>query len=145
MPNKEVIFLFLVVEAKAQSAGGTHFVASNRAANASAVAMVGTLELAQRILAEEEIDLDQPQFFSISIDYAMAYINAHWLSRDIENGAFCFHMRHLQRYFLDVDGLKAVNLAAKNILHYGVNTRLTKICGDLDIYLQKIKEKAIID
>lgn len=145
MPDDAVIFPFLVVEAKAQSAGGTHFVASNQAANAGAVAMAGTLELAQRISAEDEIDIDQPQFFSISIDYATAYINAHWLSRDTENGAFCFHMGHLQRYVLDADGLKAVNLAAKNILHYGVNTRLTKICGDLDTYSQKIKEKAIID
>ncbi len=52
-------------------------------------------------------------------------------------------MAHLHRYSLNVDGLKAVDLAAKNILHYGVNKRLAKISGDLDTYLGKIKEKAI--
>lgn len=145
MPDEAAIFPFLVVEAKAQAAGGTHFVASNQAAHAGAVAMLGTLELARRISAEEDIDLDQPQFFSISIDYATAHINAHWLCRDTENGAFCFHMRHLQTYLLDADGLKAVNLAVKNILHFGVTKRLANICRDLDTYSQKIKKKAIID
>lgn len=123
MPNGAVIFPFLVVEVKAQSAGGTHFVASNQAVNAGAVAMVGTLDLAQRISAEDEIDLDQPQFFSISIDHETAYINAHLLIRNTENGAFCFHMGHLQRYFLDADGVKAVKLAAKNIIQYGASIR----------------------
>lgn len=54
-------------------------------------------------------------------------------------------MGHLQRYFLDADGVKAVNLAAKNIIQYGVNKRLAKIRGDIDTYSQKIKEKAIVD
>ncbi len=88
LPNEAVILPFLVVEVKAQSTGSTHFVASNQAANAGAVAMVGTLDLAQRISAEDEINLDQPQFFSISIDHETAYINAHWLIRNTEKGHF---------------------------------------------------------
>lgn len=54
-------------------------------------------------------------------------------------------MEMLARYFLDAKGIKAANRAVKGILHYGLNERLTKICKLLDIYSQKVKEKAIID
>lgn len=129
----------------AQATDGSHFIVTNQVANAGAIAMESTLQLARRISAEEKIDIDEPQFFSISIDNVMAFINVHRLSRDAKNGAFCFHMNHLQRYFLDVDGLKAVDQAIKNILDYDVNKRLAKICGELDIYGERIAEMAIID
>ncbi len=61
MPDGKVRFPFLVMEFQAQATGGTHFVASNQVANAGAVAMEGTLELAQRISAEENVDFDEPQ------------------------------------------------------------------------------------
>lgn len=128
-----------------QETGGTHFVATNQAANAGAVAMKGIPELARRISAEGKIDFSEPQFFSISIDHATVYINVHWLSKDAESGAYCFHMRHLQRYFLDVDGLKAVDLAVKNILHYGANKRLLRIRQQLDMYAQKVDDMAPLD
>lgn len=103
------------------------------------------LELARRISAEGKIDFSEPQFFSISIDHATVYINVHWLSKDAESGAYCFHMRHLQRYFLDVDGLKAVDLAVKNILHYCANKRLLRIRQQLDMYAQKVDDMAPLD
>ena len=104
-------FLFFAIEFKAQATGGTHFIATNQVANAGAVAMAGTLQFVRKSSAEEKIDFDEPQFFSISIDNVMAFINVHWLSRDAKNGTFCFHMKHLQSYLLDVDGLKAVDRA----------------------------------
>lgn len=61
MPDGIVRFPFLVIEFQAQAIGGTHFVATNQAANAGAVAMEGTLELARRISAEENVDFDEPQ------------------------------------------------------------------------------------
>lgn len=105
--------------------------------------MNGALELALRLSAEGNIDFDEPMFFSITIDHLTAYINVHWLSKEAESGAYCFHMRRILRYFLDVDGLKAVDRAIKNILHYGAKERLTKICGQLDMYAQKVKETAL--
>lgn len=143
-PDGEIRFPFLAMKIKAQAKGGTHFVATNQAANAGAVAMQGTLELARRISTEEKVDFDQPQFFSISIDHAVANIHIHWLSRNAGNGAFCFHMGQLQRHLLDVDGLKAINLAVRGILQYGANERLAKIGEELDIFSQKVNEKAII-
>lgn len=97
-----------------------------------------TLELARRISAEDNIDFNEPQFFSICLDHAVAYINVHWLSRN-ESGAFCYHMRHLLGYILDVDGLKAVDQAVKNILDYGVGKRVARICEDLDMYAHSTK------
>ena len=43
-------------------------------------------------------------------------------------------MDRLQRYFLDANGLKAVNRAITNILSWGVNKRLARICRELNIY-----------
>lgn len=48
-------------------------------------------------------------------------------------------MRHLLRYFLDVDGLKAVDQTVKNILYYSVSKRLAKICEELDIYCDGVR------
>lgn len=72
-------------------------------------------------------------------------MNVHWLSKDTEIGGFCFHTSLLQWYCLDANGLRTVNRAVNNILDYGVNKRLQKICGELDTYAQKcIEEMAII-
>ena len=145
MPDGKSMFPFLVLECKAQATGGTHFVATNQAATAGAFAMNGALELALRISSEGNIDYDEPMFFSITIDHLIACINVHWLSKEAEGGAYCFHMRRILRYILDVGGLKAVSRAIKNILHYGANERLTKIRGQLDMYAQKVKETARLD
>ena len=55
-------------------------------------------------------------------------------------------MQQLLQCLLDVDGLKAIDRAIKNILNYGVTKRLEKICQELDTFAQKmIKEKASIN
>lgn len=100
MPDGNTMFPFLVLECKIQATGGTKFVATNQAANASAVAMRGALELTLRISAKGNIDVDEPMFFSITIDHSAAYINVHWLSKEAESGAYCFHMRRILRHFL---------------------------------------------
>lgn len=71
-------------------------------------------------------------------------MNVHWLSKHTESGGFCFHTSLLQWYCLDANGLITVNRAVNNILDYGVNKRLQKICGELDTYAQKCIEMAII-
>ena len=77
MPDGKVGFPFFVIELKSQAGGGTHFIATNQLANAGAIAMEGILQLARRISAEENIDFDEPQFFSLSIDHSMANVNVH--------------------------------------------------------------------
>lgn len=41
--------------------------------------------------------------------------------------------------------MKAVERAITNILNYGANESLVRICGELDLYAKKIEEMAIID
>lgn len=123
------MFPFLVLECKAQATGGTRFVAINQAATAGAFAMNGAMELALRISPEGNIYYEEQMFFSITIDHLIACSNVHRLSKVAEGGKYCFHMRRILRYFLDVGGLKAVSWAIKDILHYGENERLTKIRG----------------
>ena len=105
---------------------------------------VSTVQLARRVSAERNVDFDEPQCFSISIYHAMACINVRWVSRDAKNGAFRFHLKHLLSYVLNIDGLKAVDRAIRNILSYGANERLVRICGELDLQAKKIEEMAII-
>lgn len=98
-----------------QAQGGTYFLATNQIANTGAIAMNGLLEL------EGNLGISEPQFFSVSIDHAMACINVHWPSEKAESGTIYFHVENLLQYFLDVDGLKAGKRAVKNILDYGVS------------------------
>lgn len=62
MPDGKARFLFLVIEFKSQATVGTHFIATNQVTNAGAIAMEGTLQLAQSISSEENLDFDEPQF-----------------------------------------------------------------------------------
>ena len=124
MPDGDTMFPFLVLECKTQATGGTHFVATNQTVTAGAVAMKAALKLALRIPAERNVDFDEPMFFSITIDHLTAYINFHWLSKGAKNGPYCFHMRRILRYFLDVDGLKAVNRV--KFIHYVFHVSLVE-------------------
>lgn len=53
---------------KLQATGGTHFITTNQVANVGAIAMEGTLQSARSISPEENLDFDEPQFFSLRID-----------------------------------------------------------------------------
>ena len=139
MPDKKLRFPFLDIEFKSQAKNGTHFIATNQIANASSIAMNGVLELIRRVSEEENFDINEPQFFSLSLDHAYACVNVHWLGVSPENGSFSFHVEELSKHFLnDVNGLRAVRRAVKNILDYGVNDRLATLCKLLDTYRQKI-------
>ena len=139
MPDKKLRFPFLNIEFKSQAKNGTHFIATNQIANTSSIAMNGSLELIRRVSEEENLDINEPQFFSLSMDHASACVNVHWLSISAENESFSFHTEGLSKHFLDdVDGLRAVRRAVKNILDYGVNDRLPMLCKALDTYRQKI-------
>lgn len=106
MPDSKLRFHILGIEFVSQAKGGTHFLATNQ------IVTNGILQLARRISAERNLDINEPQLFSLSIDRAMACINVHWLSTKAESGVFYFHMKKLLQYFLDVDGLRAVKTSS---------------------------------
>lgn len=71
---------------------GTHYVATNQAAGAEAIALNGNIELMQRSFGMEGFDHEEPRFFSITMDYQLAYVNVHWLRAPANGEQYSFHV-----------------------------------------------------
>jgi hypothetical protein len=139
-PDRGLLFPFLDDEFKSQGKGGSHVIATNQAAGAGAVAMIGLVELRRRGLGLNTIDYDEPQFFSLSVDHSTVHVYVHWLSVGAEDGQFSFHMEELSLYYLrDLDGLRTVHRTVKNILDWGRKERLQAIRKLLDAYREKFQ------
>ena len=146
IPDQKLRFPFLDVEFKSQARNGTHHVATNQAAGTGAVALNGNLELMQRSFGVESFDFDEPHFFSVTMDHQLACVNVHWVRKPAENEEYSFHVEGLSTHLLnDIDGLRTLQRAIKNILSYGSDARLRDLCDALDAYREKVilKRKAI--
>ena len=142
MPVQTLGFPFLLIEFKTLAAGGSPFEADNQAANAGAIAMNGLLELYRCNSAEADMDFDNPQCFSLTVNNIYVSLNVHWLSRSAEDGSICFYMASLSNHIItEPDGLKTVHQIVKNILDYAVSKRLPKIREALDRYRQNIVDE----
>ncbi|MCJ1246810.1 hypothetical protein MMC30_004019 [Trapelia coarctata] len=138
IPDKKLRFPFLVVDFKSQAKNGTHYIATNQAAGAGAVALNGNLELARRSFGTQKLDYNEPQFFSVTMDHQLALINVHWLSTPTEGGRHSFHVEGLSQHLLkDPHGIRAVVRAVKNTLDYGSDIRLRRLCEALDAYRER--------
>ena len=138
VPDHKVCFPFLDVEFKSQAKGGTHFVGTNQATGAGAIALNGNLELLRRSFGEACFDFEEPAFFSVIVDHEMARINIHWVSKVSDNDQCSFHVKAIAKYLLDANGIRLIRRAIKNILDYGVEVRLQKHCDALDLYREKV-------
>ena len=138
-PDKKLRFPFLDIDFKSQAKNGTHYIATNQVAGTGALALNANLELMRRSSKGEKLDYSEPQFFSIIMDHDLARINVHWVGAPTEDGRHCFHVEGLSKHLLDdVNGLRAVRRAVKNILDYGSDERLRKLCEVLDAYREKV-------
>jgi hypothetical protein len=139
VPDQKLRFPFLDVEFKSQAKNGTHYVATNQVAGAGAIALTGHMELIQRSFGMRDFDYDEPQFFSVTMDHELARINVHWLKAPVDGGQYSFHVECLSKHLLDdVNDLRAVTRAIKNILDYGADTRLRTLCRALDAYRETV-------
>ena len=139
VPDQKLRFPFLDIEFKSQAKGGTHYIATNQAAVAGAIVLNGTLELCKRSFGAESFDFNEPQLFSVTMDHQLACVNVHWLSALTDGGQYSFHTEGLSEHLLkDADGLRALTRAIKNILDYGSDARLRKLCEALDAYREKV-------
>ena len=139
MLDQKLRFPFLDIEFKSQAKNGTHYIATNQVAGAGAIALNGNFELYKRSYEAESFDFDEPQFFSVTMDHQLACVNVHWLSTPTDGGENSFHAEGLSQHLLrDPDGLRAVTRAIKNILDYGSDARLRKLCKALDAYRGKV-------
>ncbi|KAI9760411.1 MAG: hypothetical protein M4579_001707 [Chaenotheca gracillima] len=131
-PENSLLYPFFTVEFKSQANQGTHFTASNQAAVAGAIGLNGVLEVFRRGLGLAKLNLDQPQFFSLTVDHELARLNIHWL-RLAEDGQYHFHMAVLSKHLLDdAAHLKALHRAIKNIFDYSTERRLQVLCAAID-------------
>lgn len=80
--------------------------------------------------------MNEPQFFSASIDHELVRINAHWLGGGPSEGRpYSFHVEAVAKYLLNNEqGLRATMGAIQNILDYSLDRRLKGICRALDEY-----------
>jgi hypothetical protein len=139
VPDQKLQFPFLDIEFKSQAKNGTHYIATNQVAGAGAIVLNGHLELIQRSFGAERLDFNEPQFFSVTMDHELVRINVHWLSAPTDGGKYSFHVEGLSQHLLrDANGLRAVTRAIKNILDYGSDVRLRKLCEALDAYREKV-------
>ncbi|KAI9767104.1 MAG: hypothetical protein M1840_005893 [Geoglossum simile] len=143
-PDGQAHFPFFDIEFKTIAKGGSHMTATNQAANAGAIVGHGLLELARRTSGLESIDYNEPHFFSLTMDHELAKIHMHWISADTENGRLSFHMERMSLYDLrTLDGLRAVQRAAKNILDWGQSKRLPQIRELLGAYRDKLQREEV--
>ncbi|KAH0841970.1 hypothetical protein AYO21_02983 [Fonsecaea monophora] len=140
VPDQKVRFPFLEIEFKSQAQNGTHYIATNQAAGAGAVALSGYIDLMQRSFGMEEFDYEEPRYFSVTIDHQFACVNVHWLRAPAEKGGqHSFHVEGLSQHLLrDANGIRALSRAIKNILDNGVDARLRTLCRALDAYRETI-------
>jgi hypothetical protein len=139
VPDQKIRFPFLEIEFKSQAKNGTHYIATNQAAGAGAIALNGNMDLTQRSFGIERFDYDEPQYFSVTMDHQLACVNVHWLRAPAEGGQHSFHIEGLSKHLLDdVNGIRAVSRAIKNILDQGVDARLRTLCGALDAYRETV-------
>lgn len=139
VPDQKVRFPFLEIEFKSQAKNGTHYIATNQAAGAGAIALNGNMDLIQRSFGMEKFDYDEPQYFSITMDHQLACVNVHWLRAPAEGEQHTFHVEGLSQHLLrDANGLRALSRAIKNILDHGVDARLRVLCRALDAYRETV-------
>lgn len=132
-PDRKILFPFFVTEAKAQSKGGTHYVATNQTAGAGAIALNGHLELMQR--SRLPVSYDEPQFFSMTVDNQLACLNVHWLKAPAQGRPHIFNVAGLSKHLLDDDdSIRSLIRGIKNILDHGADVGLRSLCEALEAY-----------
>ncbi|KAK5401673.1 hypothetical protein LTR06_011037 [Exophiala xenobiotica] len=139
VPDQKVRFPFLEIEFKSQAKNGTHYIATNQAAGAGAIALNGYMDLMQRSYGMKKFDYEEPVYFSISMDHELARINVHYLRAPAEGGQHSFHVEGLSQHLLrDTNGIRALSRAIKNILDNGADARLRTLCEALDAYRETV-------
>ena len=138
-PDQKLHFPFLDIEFKSQAKNGSHYIATNQTANTGAITLNGSMDLIRRSFGMEKYNYEEPQFFSVTMDHELARINIHWVKAPVKGGDYSFHVEGVSKHLLDdAKGLRALVRAIKNILDYGADQRLRKLCTALDAYREAV-------
>lgn len=138
-PYECLRFPFFVIELKSQAKDGSIRVARNQAAGAGAVALNGILELMSRGPTPDDFDLNQPLFFSVTMDQEFAGVNAHWIGKNLDTNQYTFNLEELKMLPLKYDdSIQVLQRAIKNIFDYAADPHLKPILEALDDHRKKI-------
>ena len=143
-PYNDLRFPFLVVEIKSQATDGSIRVATNQAAGAGAISMNGILELISRSSGLEDFDLNNPLFFSVTMDQNVACVNVHWIGRKSGTNEHTLHLEELRMLPLRYnDSIQVLQRAIKNIYDYASDSRLQLILSALDEYRKRLSHRGM--
>lgn len=138
-PYEGLCFPFLVIELKSQAKDGSIRVARNQAAGAGAIALNGILELMSRGSTLDDLDLNRPLFFSVTMDQEFAGVNAHWIDKNPDTNQRTFYLEELKMLPLKYDdSIQVLQRAIKNIFDYAAGPHLKPILDALDEHRKKI-------
>ena len=139
---KDLYWPFLVVEFKAPAVGGNIYVAENQCAGGGSASLLASQTLHSiASQANDSADLTDSVAYSAAIDGAAANLQVHWY--DAGDETYCLERIH--HYDLNrPEDIQKFQLHTKNIVNWGVSSRLKKIRAALDVILtEEMKKKQL--
>ena len=139
---KDLYWPFLVVQFKAPAVGGNIYVAENQCAGGGSASLLASQTLHSiASQANDSADLTDSVAYSAAIDGAAANLQVHWY--DAGDETYCLERIH--HYDLNrPEDIQKFQLHTKNIVDWGVSSRLKNIRAALDVILtEEIKKKQL--
>lgn len=136
---KDLYWPFLVVEFQAPAVGGNIYVAENQCAGGGSASLLASQTLHSiASQANDSADPTNSVAYSAAIDGAAANLQVHWY--DAGDETYCLERIH--HYDLNrPEDIQKFQLHTKNIVDWGVGSRLEKIRAALDVILTEEMRK----
>lgn len=134
-PAKDLYWLFFVVEFKAPAVGGNIYAAASQCAGGGSAAVMAVQTLCTAASQpNDSTHLTDSIAYSAAIDGAAADLHIHWY----EAGDETYCLQRIHHYDLNrPEDIKKLRIHAKNIVDWGLGSRLEKIGTALDVILTK--------
>ena len=139
---KDLYWPFFVVEFKAPAVGENIYVAENQCAGGGSASLLASQTLYTiASQAHDPADLTDCLAYSAAIDGAAANLQVHWY--EAGDGTYCLERIH--HYDLNrPEDIQKFQMHTKNIVDWGICSRLKKIRAALDVILgEEIKKKQL--
>ena len=139
---KDLYWPFLVVEFKAPAVGGNIYVAENQCAGGGSASLLASQTLHSIVSqANNSADLIDSVAYSAAIDGAAANLQVHWY----DVGDETYYLERIHHYDLNrPEDIQKFQLHTKNIVDWGVSSRLKNIRAALDVILtEEMKKKQL--
>ena len=138
-PAKDLYWPFFIVEFEAPAAGGNIYAAANQCAGGGSASLLAAHALYTVASQGNYVaDVTDSVAYSAAIDGDAANLHVHWY----EVGDGTYYLERIHRYNFDrPDDIQKFQQHTKNIVDWGLGTRLEKIKRALDVILEEELEK----